>query len=63
MTFVGPNINATAHIAGLVVGFLIGLSIFHPKRIISWRKPKLKVVDKDKDCREVSVADVPTVFL
>ncbi|MGN7410082.1 MULTISPECIES: rhomboid family intramembrane serine protease [unclassified Sporosarcina] len=46
MTFVGPNINAAAHIAGLVVGFLIGLSIFHPKRIISWRKPKIKVVPK-----------------
>ncbi|MCM3758810.1 rhomboid family intramembrane serine protease [Sporosarcina aquimarina] len=46
MTFVGPNTNAAAHIAGLVVGFLIGLSIFHPKRIISWRKPKIKVVQK-----------------
>ncbi|QUW23725.1 rhomboid family intramembrane serine protease [Sporosarcina sp. Marseille-Q4063] len=37
MTFVGPNINATAHIAGLVVGFLIGLSYFNPKRILSWK--------------------------
>ncbi|MBD7907365.1 rhomboid family intramembrane serine protease [Sporosarcina gallistercoris] len=46
MTFIGPNINAAAHIAGLVVGFLIGLSFFHPKRIISWRKPKVKVVQK-----------------
>lgn len=38
MTFVGPNINVTAHITGLIVGFLIGLSYFNPKRIVSWRK-------------------------
>lgn len=38
MTFLQPNINATAHITGLIVGFLIGLSYFHPKRITSWRK-------------------------
>ncbi|GKV68267.1 putative rhomboid protease YdcA [Sporosarcina sp. NCCP-2716] len=46
MTFIGPNINAAAHIAGLIVGFLIGLSIFHPKRIVSWRKPKVRIVRK-----------------
>lgn len=38
MTFLQSNINVTAHIAGLIVGFLIGLSYFHPKRIISWKK-------------------------
>ena len=40
MTFVGSNINATAHIAGLVVGFIIGLSYFNPKRILSWKNSK-----------------------
>lgn len=38
MTFIQPNINWIAHIAGLIVGFLIGLSYFHPKRIVSWKK-------------------------
>ena len=38
MTFLQSNINVTAHITGLIVGFLIGLSYFHPKRIVSWRK-------------------------
>ena len=40
MTFIGQNINVTAHIAGLVVGFLIGLSYFNPKRILSWKTNK-----------------------
>lgn len=40
MTFLQSNINVTAHIAGLIVGFMIGLSYFHPKHIISWRKRK-----------------------
>ena len=38
MTFIQSNINTTAHIAGLAVGFLIGLSYFHPNRIGSWNK-------------------------
>ncbi|WP_203248125.1 rhomboid family intramembrane serine protease [Sporosarcina beigongshangi] len=38
MTFIQPNINWIAHIIGLIVGFLIGLSYFHPKRIVSWKK-------------------------
>lgn len=38
LTFLGSNINQTAHIGGLIVGFLIGLSYFHPKRIMSWKK-------------------------
>lgn len=40
MTFLQPNINITAHIVGIIVGFLIGLSYFHPKRIISWKSKK-----------------------
>ena len=38
MTFLQPGVNVIAHIAGLIVGFIIGLSYFHPKRIISWRR-------------------------
>ena len=38
MTFLQPGINVIGHIAGLIVGFIIGLSYFHPKRIISWRR-------------------------
>lgn len=37
MTFLQRNVNETAHITGLIVGFLIGLSYFNPKRIVSWR--------------------------
>lgn len=40
MTFVQSNINIAAHIFGLIVGFLIGLSYFNPKRITSWRTSK-----------------------
>lgn len=40
MTFISSNINITAHLSGLAVGFLIGLSYFHPKRIISWKNIK-----------------------
>ncbi|MCM3317745.1 rhomboid family intramembrane serine protease [Rummeliibacillus stabekisii] len=38
MTFLQPNVNATAHIAGLVTGLIIGLFDFHPKRVLRWIK-------------------------
>ncbi|AQQ52137.1 rhomboid family intramembrane serine protease [Planococcus lenghuensis] len=44
MTFLTPNVNATAHIAGMIAGFLIGLSFFHPKRITSWKKNRIRRV-------------------
>lgn len=40
MTFIQSNINITGHIGGLIVGFLIGLSYFNPKRIVSWKKTR-----------------------
>lgn len=43
-TFLQPNVNATAHIVGLLAGFLLGLFYLHPKRIVSWRKQKLRRV-------------------
>lgn len=40
MTFLQPNVNAAAHIGGMVVGFVIGLAYLHPKRILAWRQKK-----------------------
>jgi rhomboid protease GluP len=42
MTFLQPNINVTAHLAGLITGFIIGMIYFHPKRIAAWKKKKKK---------------------
>ncbi|MBB4826869.1 rhomboid protease GluP [Sporosarcina luteola] len=37
MTFLQPNIDIIGHLTGLIVGFIIGLGYFHPKRIVRWR--------------------------
>lgn len=42
MTFVQPNINITAHLGGLAVGFLLGLYQLHPKRIAHWQQTNHK---------------------
>lgn len=44
MTFLQPNINVTAHLAGLLTGFILGLIYFHPKRIATWKKKRFKTV-------------------
>lgn len=43
MTFLQSNVNATAHIGGLVAGFILGLVFLHPKRLVSWRKNLTRV--------------------
>lgn len=43
MTFLQPQINITAHIAGLVTGFILGMVYFHPKHIAAWKKKQRKL--------------------
>lgn len=43
MTFLQPKINVTAHIAGLITGFALGMVYFHPKRIAAWKKRQRKL--------------------
>ncbi|MEG0381153.1 MAG: rhomboid family intramembrane serine protease, partial [Kurthia sp.] len=38
MTFLQPDVNITAHIAGLIVGMLIGFANFHPRNIARWQE-------------------------
>ncbi len=44
MTFLGSNINASAHIGGLVTGFAFGLYFFHPRQL----KRRLKRINTDQ---------------
>ncbi|MDM5335369.1 rhomboid family intramembrane serine protease [Ureibacillus composti] len=38
ISFIQPNVNIASHLGGLVTGFILGLTYFSPKHIISWRK-------------------------
>lgn len=40
MTFLQPGVNIAAHLGGMTVGFIIGLTYLHPKRILAWRQKK-----------------------